>query len=127
LVPADNYYVRFRDAKSLLDFGELLDLWGTNLIHAFEFQSRDAFVRDRYERQLCLPSGRVAAAVRPEWVKGIALTGSDPYLVDGTDITVIFHLTEPKKFLADHDGFIREAAGRFRGRWQAQLRTHRGV
>src|SRR5262245_34383534 len=37
LIPADNYYVQFRDFTQLQSFGELLELWGANLIHAFEF------------------------------------------------------------------------------------------
>ncbi|MFL5340269.1 MAG: hypothetical protein ACJ8F7_08960 [Gemmataceae bacterium] len=126
-VPHDNYYVHFRDLASLLEFGELLDLWGTNLIHAFEFQDRDAFVRDRYERQLCLPSRRLAKVIPPDWVRGIAVTGSDPYLADGSDVTVILHLTRPTSFLREQDAFIHESRLQFGDEWETRELVHRSV
>jgi len=133
-VPADNYYVRFRNLAQLVDFGELLELWGGNLLHALEFQTRDADLRNRYETQLCLPSRRLAyglklaaAAVNNDWFRAIGITGSDPYLVDGTDITVVLHLNRPKEFLTAHDTLIAGAKAACGTRWQEKTSTHRGL
>jgi hypothetical protein len=126
-IPADNYYVRFRELSQLLAFGELLELWGGNLLHALEFQTRDADVRNRYEKQLCLPSVRLAKDVKPDSIQGIAVTGSDPYLVDGTDITVIVHTTRPEEFLTAHDFFIAEAKDAHGYKWEERTSTHRGL
>lgn len=116
--PADNYYARLRDLDELLELGELLDLWGNNLLHAFEYRTRDYRLRERYETQLCLPSARLAKLAGPRFSRGIAVTGSDPYLREGTDLTVIFHLTDPKELLKHHDAFIAEARRKYRAEWK---------
>lgn len=126
-VPADNYYVHFRGPESLLAFGELLELWGANLIHGFEFQSRDPYLRARYERQLCLPTVRVARALPADLVRGIAITGSDPYLADGSDVTVLVRADSPKKLLEAVDPFLHETRLTFRDRWRADRTLIAGV
>jgi hypothetical protein len=117
-IPADNYYVRLRSLPKLLQVAELLDLWGNNLLHAFEYRSRDYRLRERYETQLCLPAERLANAIAPGFLHGIAITGSDPYLRDGTDLTVIFHLTEPSVFLKAHDAAIAETRKKWAQQWK---------
>ncbi len=51
LVPFDNYYVTFKSVRKFIEFGELLDQWGTNLIRAYELHSRDYRLKERYEKQ----------------------------------------------------------------------------
>jgi hypothetical protein len=109
LVPHDNYYVYFRDLRKFIEAGNLLDEWGTNLLRVYEMKSRDYQLRQRYERQLCLTTTALGKALGPALVKGIALTGSDPYFREGTDVTVIFHVVNRGLFLAAVDGFIRDA------------------
>lgn len=46
----------FKDVRALLELGDLLDQWGTSLVHAYEVNSRDLDLRHRYEKQLCLKS-----------------------------------------------------------------------
>ncbi|HEV3144131.1 MAG TPA: hypothetical protein VGZ47_09630 [Gemmataceae bacterium] len=126
-VPADNYYVRFRDLSQLLVFGDLLQLWGGNLLHALEFQTHDSDLRNRYEKQLCLPSARLATMLKADSVREIGITGSDPYLVDGTDITVILHVNRPEEFLAAHDALIADAKFDYGRNWQEKRSEHRGI
>ena len=109
LIPHDNYYVRFRDLRKFIDFGELLDQWGTNILRVYEMKCRDYQLRERYERQLCLKSTALGKLLGPTLVKGLAVTGSDPYVREGSDVTVIFHVANPKLFLAAVEGFLREA------------------
>jgi len=47
LVPHDFYYLHFTDVRKLLALGDLMESWGTELIHLYEFQSRDVRLRDR--------------------------------------------------------------------------------
>ena len=106
LIPFDNYYVRFRNLEKLNEFGELLDQWGNNLMHAFEYRTRDYALRDRYERQLCLPSRQLVEDYPGELLKGVAITGSDPYLRDGSDVAVIFHVADTVRLVKLLDGYV---------------------
>jgi hypothetical protein len=105
LIPADNYYVRFKNFKKLNDFGDLLDQWGNNLLNAFDYKTRDYALRQRYERQLGV-SGEWLRNVPPDQVKGIAITGSDPYLRDGSDVAVIFHVDDPDQLVKLQDQYM---------------------
>jgi hypothetical protein len=109
LVPHDNYYVHFKNIRKLIEFGELLDQWGTSILRVYEMKSRDCELRERYEKQLCLKSTGLAKTLGPALVKGVAITGSDPYVREGTDITVIFHVANRPLFLGAVEGFIKEA------------------
>ncbi len=108
LIPADNYYVRFRSLEQLNNFGELIDQWGNNLLHAFDYKTRDYGLRQRYERQLGLPPGDALKQFSSDKIKGIAITGSDPYLRDGTDIAVIFQTEDPDRLVALQDRYIEQ-------------------
>jgi hypothetical protein len=109
LIPHDNYYVHFKDIRKFLEFGALLDQWGTNILRVYELRSRDYQLRQRYERQLCLKSSALGKALGPALVKSLAITGSDPYLREGSDVTVLFQVTDRGLFLAAVEGFLREA------------------
>src|SRR5262249_23920911 len=41
LVPRDNYYIHFKSLRKFIQFGELMDEWGTNIARAYEMSSRD--------------------------------------------------------------------------------------
>jgi hypothetical protein len=128
LIPSDNYYIQFKDLSKFLEGNELLDQWGTNVLRVFELKSRDYQLRERYEQQLCLKSTVLGKLLGPVVIKGLAVTGSDPYIREGTDLTVIFHTTNPALFLTGVDGFLKEArkqhAGRLReGREEYQKTT----
>jgi hypothetical protein len=109
LIPHDNYYVHFKSIRKFLEFGELLDQWGTNVLRVYEVKSRDYQLRERYEKQLCLKSTILGKTLGPALVKGVAITGSDPYVREGTDVTVIFQAANRPLFLTAVDGFIRDA------------------
>lgn len=109
LVPADNYYVYFKNIRKFIEAGELLDQWGTSILRVYEMKSRDAQLRQRYERQLCLKSTALGKLLGPTVVKGIALTGNDPYVREGTDITVLFEVANRALFRSAVEGFLEEA------------------
>lgn len=125
LVPFDNFYVHFKSIRKFIEFGEVLDQWGTNFGRAYEVTSRDYFIKERYEKQLCLRSGWQGKTFGPAVVKSLALTGSDGYLREGSDLTVIFHVTDPQLFLKGVEPFLRDARKEFGGRLrESQARYH---
>ncbi len=113
LVPHDNYYVHFKNIVRLIEFGELLDQWGTSLSRAYEVNSRDYQIKERLEKQLCLQSSSLGKLLGPLVVKSLAITGSDPYVREGSDVTVIFHVANRQLFLAGLDPFLAAARKEF--------------
>jgi len=109
LIPRDNYYLYFHDLGKLIEAGDLMDQWGTSILRVYEMKSRDYQLRERYERQLCLRSTVLGKTLGPALVKGVAVTGNDPYVREGTDITVIFHVTSRPLFLSAVEGFLEDA------------------
>jgi hypothetical protein len=118
LVPDDNYYVRFRNISKFLEMNELVEQWGTNLIRAYEVKSHDYQLKQRYERQLCLRSSDLARTLGPLVVRGLAITGSDAYFREGSDVTIIFDVRDRTLFLAAVEPFLDEA----RKEWGDRLR-----
>ena len=113
LVPHDNYYIHFKNIAKFLDAGDLLDQWGTTLMRSYEVHSKEYRLKERCERQLCLKSTGLARTFGPAVIKGIAVTGNDPYLREGSDLTVLFHLANVGLFKAAVEPFIREARKNF--------------
>src|SRR5262249_51914395 len=109
LIPHDNYYLVFKNPRKLTDLGELLGQWGNSLGQAFKLKSRDYRIRERYAEQLCLNKALGVRRVGPLLLKSVAITGNDPYLREGSDLTIIFHANNKKVFLAGLDRLVKEA------------------
>jgi hypothetical protein len=127
LIPHDNYYVYFKNIRKFMEFGDLLDQWGTSVIRVYEMKSRDAQLRQRYERQLCLKSTALGKLLGPTVVKGLAITGSDPYLREGTDLTVVFEVANRTLFNAAVEGFLKEARQEHGDRLREGREEHHGT
>jgi hypothetical protein len=126
MVPHDNYYIHFKAISRFLDFTELIDQWGTNLTRAYEVTSRDHKLKDRYQQQLCLRSTELGRTLGPLVIKGIALTGNDAYIREGSDLAVLFQVVSPKVFLGAVDPFIVEARKKF-GKMNETKGVYKGV
>jgi hypothetical protein len=113
LVPFDNYYVHCKDIRKFIEFGEFLNQWGTTAIRAYEMTSRDYNLQERYERQLCLKSTWLGKTLGPAVIRSLAVTGSDPYLREGSDVTVIFHVANRPLFLAAVASLLQDARREF--------------
>ncbi len=113
LIPDDNYYLYFKDVRKFIEFSELLDGWGTNLIRAYEVHSRDYRLKERYQRQLCLRSTELGKKFGPLVLRGLAVTGNDAYLREGSDVAIVFHVVNRSLFLGAVQPFIDEARQRF--------------
>lgn len=119
LVPHDNYYVHFKNIAKFIEAGELIDQWGTTLSRAWEVTSRDYQLKERLERQLCLKSGGLARTFGPAVVRSLAITGSDPYIREGSDVTVIFHVKNRGLFLGAVQPHLEEAKKKYGDKLQA--------
>jgi hypothetical protein len=126
-VPDDNYYVHFHNVRKFIEFSELLDQWGTSLIRAYEVHSRDYRIKERYQEQLCIKSTSLGKTLGPLVLRGVAITGSDAYLREGSDVNVIFHVSNREVFLGAVDTFIAEARKKYGERLTEGKNEYHGV
>ncbi len=90
--PADFYYVRLADLSVLFKLIDQLDAWGTPIANVVDSQGEDRGLAERYLTQLGLNRGPLARALGTQVVAELAVVGSDPYLREGSDITIIFRV-----------------------------------
>ncbi len=88
--PADFYFVRVRDFSTFLDLSAVADSWGTPALDFLDGRSQDRALRERYQTELALEQSELARTFGPSVIEELALVGSDPYLVEGSDLTLIF-------------------------------------
>ena len=95
-VPADQHVVFFPSFAKLMEVADNVDEQGTRALQvAAEPRSEDARTQQRYERQLCLSTSALSRLLGPKLVRSVALTGSDPYFMTGTDVAVLFDAKDP--------------------------------
>jgi len=107
-VPEDQYFLHFNSMQSL---GEVMDLstqWGTNLLRLFTVRAQDQRLQAKLEDQLCLRRGPLTKLFADAVIGEVAVTGSDPFVLEGTDVTMVFRLKQPEAFAAAADGWMAE-------------------
>ncbi|MCK6446534.1 MAG: hypothetical protein L6Q99_09100 [Planctomycetes bacterium] len=115
-IPSDQHAVFFPSFAALTEVVDELDRSGTPLLEFFAADVQDARTKDRYQEQLCLPLSAVARLLGPTVVTSVALTGGDPFVRAGTDVTVLFECKQP----AVLEGYLaaRQAEAEKRGAWK---------
>src|SRR5260221_14391619 len=98
MVPFDQYYVHFSTFQAEVRLSDLFDQWGTSLLQSVEVTSRDRRVKTRILDQLAIELSVLARLFGDAIIGDLAVTGSDPFLTDGNDFTVIFNLKNPDVF-----------------------------
>ncbi len=109
LAPADQYFLQFRSVAKLQELGDFFDQWGRSALEPLGEGSPGSVIRDRTQKQLCLPATLLSRTLGPALVKDVAITGSDPFFREGTDITVIFDLAAPPLFRTAVDEYWKAA------------------
>jgi hypothetical protein len=108
-VPEDFYLVEFRALSKLLETLDASDLWGAHLYSQAYREAASLDASDRLKRQLAL---RTEPLLRPFYdlaVEEVAAAGSDPFVREGSDITLLFRLRQTALFHARVDSFLAEA------------------
>jgi hypothetical protein len=99
-IPADQHAVFFPSFAKLMEVADHADDLGTRLLQLADPRSEDARTKQRYERQLCLSTSALSRLLGPALVKSVAITGSDPYFVSGTDVAALFEPANPDALIA---------------------------
>ncbi|HEX7449315.1 MAG TPA: hypothetical protein VF306_17300 [Pirellulales bacterium] len=95
LIPADQHALFFPSFTAAIQLSDEVDRQGTPLARLAVSRSEDELVRQRYERQLCLPLSDLARLLGPQVIGTVAVTGGDPYLFTGADVAVLFESKQP--------------------------------
>ena len=90
--PAAFYYVRVRDFATFLDLSDVSESWGSPLLDLLDGKVQDRGLREHYETELALEHTELARTFGPTVIEEMAIVGSDPYLVEGSDLTLIFRV-----------------------------------
>lgn len=118
-VPGDQHAVFFPSFGALTQVLDEVDARGTQLLDYFGASTEDHGTKDRYQRQMCLPFSTLGRLLGPQVVSAVALTGSDPFVLGGSDVVLLFECKEPailEAFLgARHKEALQNGATRVEG------------
>lgn len=111
--PHDFWYLRFSDVRLLLRTLDEADAWLTPVVQILQANSEHRDLTLRYQGQLALRRSDLARALGNTVIDAIAMVGSDPYLREGSDLTVIFK--------AKNMAILKAELDRQRQSWEAQV------
>lgn len=98
LVPPDQYFLHFQTMSAAGELFDLAQSWGDSLLRLFTIQAVDNRLQAKLEDQLCLRRSVLSKLFGDGVVAELALTGSDSYVVEGSDVTFLFRLKRPEVF-----------------------------
>jgi hypothetical protein len=100
-VPAEFWYARFNDIPMMLRVLDEADAWITPIVQISQSNPEDRHLSERYQAQLGLKRTGLAKLLGHTVVGQVAITGSDPYLREGSDVTLIFSIRQQGVFEAE--------------------------
>ncbi|HEX7318384.1 MAG TPA: hypothetical protein VF297_31045 [Pyrinomonadaceae bacterium] len=109
-VPEDFYFAEFRALTKLLDAFEAGDLWGSHLYNQAFRDTATLDVGERLKRQLAVETDPRTRPFYDLVVEEVAVAGSDPFVREGSDVTLLFRVKQPLFFRERMDSFIDAAA-----------------
>ena len=109
-VPEEFYFAEFRTLTKLLDAFDAGDLWGSHLSTQAFRDTATLDVGERLKRQLAVETDPRTRPFYDLVVDEVAVAGSDPFVREGSDVTLLFRVKQPLLFRGRMDGFIEEAA-----------------
>jgi hypothetical protein len=115
LIPEDQYCLQFNSMEAANGFFDLATEWGNSLLRLFTIQSRDHLVAEKLEDQLCLRRGPLTKLFADSVISELAVTGADPFVVEGSDVTVIFRLKKPELFEAAAATWLDQVKSKYAG------------
>jgi hypothetical protein len=108
-VPDDFYYVEFRSLSKLLDALDLSADWGSHLFSQASQEARTQLVGEKLKKQLAVETQPLLRPFYNMVVEEAAVTGSDLYVREGSDVTLLFRFKQPTVFKARMNGFLDRA------------------
>ncbi|HYE16213.1 MAG TPA: hypothetical protein VD968_17375 [Pyrinomonadaceae bacterium] len=108
-VPEDFYLAEFRTLTKLLDTVDAGDLWATHLFNQAFGEAKSSGVGDRLKRQLAIETDPLTRPFYDLVVEGVAAAGSDLFVREGSDVTLLFRVKQPLVFNLRMGSFLDNA------------------
>jgi len=108
-VPDDFYFVEFHSFAKMLDAIDVSDLWGTHLLGQAFQEARTQRTSERVKQQLALESDPTLRPFYDQVVEEVAVTGSDPFVREGSDVSLLFRIKAPEIFRGRMESFLANA------------------
>lgn len=99
-VPADFYFVRAQSFDAFTEVLSVVEKLGAPAADLLDATSVERGSLPRYLAELGVETGDLSRVLGPKVVHDFAVTGSDPYIHEGSDVTLIFRLKSPLLFRA---------------------------
>ncbi len=110
-VPDDFYFAEFRSIAKLNDVAGLSELWGGHIFTQALGEAKSQATLERIKKQLGMLELPPTAAEALD-IEGIAVTGSDLFLAEGSDVTILVLSKKVPALLQLADGILK-----LRGNW----------
>jgi len=108
LVPEDQYFLHFNAMQPLGELADLTSHWGDAVARLFTLRAQDSQVRAKLENQLCMRWNDLIQLSADEVIGEVAITGADPFVLEGTDVTLILQVKQPEAFQKASAGWLEE-------------------
>jgi len=95
-IPADQHAVFFPSPEAAIRLARQAAGSETVVLRLAQPRSEQSRIQERYEQQFSLTLNRLAAILKPELARSVALTGSDPHVSMGTDVALLIESPNPK-------------------------------
>ena len=109
-VPDDQLYVHFASVGKLLDMRSLLNDYGTYVTSQINARALSTDSIDRLQDQLALQVSNLLRPVYDAAIAELAITSSDLFFMQGTDVTLVFKLNEEVLIRSQFDAMLDAAA-----------------
>jgi hypothetical protein len=108
-IPADQYFLHFNSMRSASEMQDLITEWGNNLLRPFTLRAVDHRFRENFEEQLCLYREPLLGLFADGVLAELAVTGSDPFFLEGTDVSLLFKVSKLEVFQKKADEWLARA------------------
>jgi hypothetical protein len=112
-IPSNQYRVQARSITKLVDLLEAGDLWSMHLFNQAAQDATSSNVSGRLREQLAVRVDPVSQPFYDSVIDQVAITGSDLYLREGSDVTVIFAVKQPLIFATRMNKYLDEAEEKY--------------
>ncbi len=113
LIPGNQYLLQFNSMEAVDSLIDLTTDYGDSLVRLFTRHAKHNRLHEKLEDQLCLQRKSISRLFSEGAIDEIAITGSNVFFVEGTDVTILLRLKKP-------EAFEKEAS-----RWLAEVKKKR--
>lgn len=107
--PADFFYLHFSDLREMVRLTEEVDTLLTPVVRLLEARPGATRFARRYERQLALKRSVLSKTFGHQAAQSVAVVASDPFLREGSDVTLLFHIKSRALLETTLDGYAKAA------------------